>query len=207
MRARVIVAAFIAAIGCVGFAGSANAQMLAVKAGMNISNMTQDATFSPDDKLVASTGFMVGAEIRRALNRVFQLQIEGLFTQKGNSLKNDPGDLNNTIVINYIEVPVLARFGVMQWGENAVSIHGGPTFALSAGTKETNNDHRVARPLKLKTFDMGIAISGQVELKKLIIGARYTVGLSNIFADDPDVFGFSKMKNQALTVFAGYGLR
>lgn len=206
MRA-VIVVAFTAAIGCVGFAGSANAQMLAVKAGMNVSNMTQDATFKPDDELVASPGFMVGAQIRRALNRVFQLQIEGLFTQKGNSLKNEAGDLNNTIVINYIEVPVLARVGVMQWGENAVSIHGGPTFALNAVTQETNNDHRVARPLKLKKFDMGMAIGGQVELKKLIIGARYTVGLSNIFADDPAVFSLSEMKNRTWTFFAGYGLR
>ena len=207
MRARVIVAAFIAAIGCVGFAGSANAQMLAVKAGMNSSNITQDATFRPDDELVASPGLMVGAQIRRALNRAFQLQIEGLFTQKGNSFRNEADDLDDTIVINYIEVPVLARFGVMQWGENAVSIHGGPTFAFNAGTEEKNNGHAVARLLKLKKFDMGIAIGGQVELKKLIIGARYTLGLSNIFGDDPDVFGFSRMKNKALTIFAGYGLR
>ena len=78
---------------------------------------------------------------------------------------------------------------------------------MNAGTEEKNNGHAVARLLKLKTFDMGIAIGGQVELKKLIIGARYTVGLSNIFADDPDDFGFFKMKNKALTVFAGYGLR
>jgi hypothetical protein len=207
MRARVIVAAFIAAIGCPGFAGSAHAQRLAVKVGVNGSNMAQDATFKPDDELLASSGFMVGAQIRRALNRVCQLQIEGLFTQKGNTFRNDADDLDDTIVINYIEVPVLARFGVMQWGEHAVSIHGGPTFAVNAGTEETNNGHAVARLLKLKTFDMGVAIGGQVELKKLIVGARYTVGLSNIFADDPDDFGFSRLKNKALTVFAGYGLR
>ena len=59
----------------------------------------------------------------------------------------------------------------------------------------------------MKTFDVGIAIGGQVELKKLIIGARYTVGLSNIFDDDPATFGFSKMRNNAFTLFAGYGLR
>jgi hypothetical protein len=61
--------------------------------------------------------------------------------------------------------------------------------------------------LKLKTFDMSLAAGVQVELKKLIVGARYTMGLSNIFADDPDAFGISEMKNKALTVFAGYGLR
>jgi hypothetical protein len=104
-------------------------------------------------------------------------------------------------------VPVLARVGVMQWGKNAVSIHSGPTFALTASTKETNNGPRVATPLKVKTFEMGVAIGGQIELKKVIIGARYTIGLSNIFADDPDVYGFSKMRNKALTLFAGYGLR
>lgn len=209
MRARVMVAAFIAAIGCVGFARSANAQRLAVKAGVNSSNMTQDATFKPDDELVASSGFMVGAQIRRAVNRVLQLQIEGLFTQKGNLLINEADDLDDKIVINYIEVPVLARFGVMQWGENAVSIHGGPTVAFSAGTQETDSDLGlgVPTPLKLKKFDVGMAIGVQAELKKLIIGVRYTIGLSNIFADNPAVFGFSEMKNKALTVFAGYGLR
>ena len=207
MRARVIVAAFIAAIGCVGFGGPADAQTLAVTVGRSTSGMTQNATFKPDDVLGDSDGSMVGAQIRRAVNRVFQLQIEGLFTQKGNVLRNDADDLNNRIVVNYIEVPVLARFGVMQRGQNAVSIHGGPTFAFNAGTRETNNDHGVARPLKLKTFDMGIAIGGQFERKKLIIGARFTVGFSNIFADDPDLFGFSKMKNIVFTLFAGRRLR
>ena len=207
MRARLIVAAFIAAIECVGFAEAANAQMLAIKAGVNSTNITQDAKFRPDDELVAGSGLMVGAQIRRVSNRVLQLQIEGLFTQKGNTFRNEGDDLDDTIVINYIEVPVLARFGLMQWGENAVSIHGGPALAFNAGTEEKNNGHAVARLLKLKTFDMGLAIGGQVELKKLIIGARYTLGLSNIFGDDPAVFGFSRMKNKAFTVFAGYGLR
>ena len=78
MRARVIVAAFIAAIGCVGFAGPADAQTLAVTVGTNTSGMTQNATFKPDDVLNDGDGFMVGAQIRRAVNRVFQLQIEGL---------------------------------------------------------------------------------------------------------------------------------
>jgi len=213
-----IVAACIVAIACAGFAGPANAQTLAVKAGMNVSNMTQDATFKPDDELVPSGGFMVGVQIRRAVNRVFQLQIEGLFTQKGNSLRNDTEayHLDDMIVINYIEVPVLARFRVTQWGGNAVSVHAGPTFSFNAGTQETNNGREVKTgvrldqrlpALKLKTFDTGVAIGGQVELKKLFIGARYTAGLSNIFADDAAVFGFSEMKNRVFTVFAGYGLR
>ena len=76
MRARVIVAAFVAAIGCVGFAGPADAQTLAVTVGINTSGMTQNATFKPDDVLNDGDGFMVGAQIRRAVNRVFQLQIE-----------------------------------------------------------------------------------------------------------------------------------
>jgi len=207
MRARVIVAALLAAIGVVGAAGPANAQTFAVKVGANGSNITQDRTFKPDDELVASSGFMVGLQTWRAVHRLLQLQVEGLFTQKGNSLKNDADDLDNTIVVNYLEMPVLARVSVIRWGGNAVSLHGGPTFAVRAGTRETNNGHGVEHPVKLKTFDMGIAIGGQVELKKLLIGARYTIGLSNMFADDPNVFGFSTMKNRALTVFAGYGFR
>jgi len=203
MRARALIAAFIVAIGC---AVQANAQVLAVKTGINISNITQDATFLPDDELVAKTGLMVGAQMRRSLNRVVQLQIEGLFTQKGNSFENASGDLHDVLVINYFEAPVLARV-LMKWGENAVSIHAGPAFALKAGTRETNNDHGVPRQLKVKTFDLGVAIGGQLELKKFFIGARYTIGLSNIFDDDPALFGFSEMKNRTFTVFAGYRLR
>ena len=207
MRARVIAAAFSTAIGCVGIANSANAQGLAVKVGPNISNITQDTRFKPDDELIAISGSMVGVQIRRAVNRVLELQVEGLFTQKGNTFRNEADDLDDTIVINYIEVPVLARVGVMRRGTKTLSIHGGPTFALNAGTEEKNNGHAVARLLNLKTFDMGMAIGGQFELKKFILGARYTLGLSNIFADDAAVFGFSTMKNRAFTIFAGYGLR
>ena len=60
MRARVIVAAFIAAIGCAGFAGPANAQTLGVKAGLNVSSLTQDATFKPDDEAVEGGGLCLG---------------------------------------------------------------------------------------------------------------------------------------------------
>jgi Outer membrane protein beta-barrel domain len=209
MRARVSVAAFIAAIGCVGIAGPANAQMLAVKAGVSVSNITQNATFKPDDELFEGGGFMMGVQIRRAVNRVLQVQIEGLLTQKGNAIRNGhkAPDLDDEIVINYVEVPVLARVGVFQWGRTTISIHGGPTFAFIASSTETNNGHSVFSPLKLKTFDMGLAIGSQVELKRLIFGGRYTMGLSNIFADDPAVFSFSEMKNRALTFFAGYRLR
>ena len=206
MRAQVIAASFIAVI-CAGFAGSANAQTLAVKVGVNDSNMSQDVMFLPDDELAPGSGFMAGLQMRRVVNRVFELQIEALFTQKGNALRNDAADLHNTIVITYFEVPVLARVGVMKRGRSALSLHGGPAFALNAGTKETNNDHLVERPLRLKAFDMGIALGGQVEWRRLIIGARYTWGLSNIFADDPALFGFSSLRNRVLTISAGYELR
>jgi hypothetical protein len=150
---------------------------------------------------------MLGLQLRRAVHRVVHLQFEALLVQKGNALKNDPGDLHNVIVINYVEVPVLARLDVKRWGRNAVSIHAGPAFAVIAGSRETNNSHHVERPVKLKPFDIGIAFGGQLEVWKIIAGARYTMGLSNVFADDPELFGFSRMKNTAVTVFAGYAVR
>jgi hypothetical protein len=191
----------------VGFAGSANAQALAVKAGMNITDLSQDATISPGDRSNSSAGLMVGAQIRHALNKVLELQLEGLFTQKGNGLINKADNVEDRITINYIEVPLLARVNVLQSGENTLSIHGGPAFAFSTGGEEKNNGRTVVAPLKLKTFDMGLAIGAQVEQNKFLLGVRYTMGLSNIFADDAALYGFSVMKNRALTLFAGYGFR
>jgi hypothetical protein len=195
------------AVGCAGFARSANAQTLTVKAGVNAANIAQDATFKADDERVAGGGLMVGMQMKRALTRAFQLQIEGLFTQKGNTLRNEGDGMEDTIVISYVEVPALACFGVKRWGRKAVSIHGGPTFAIRTRTVETNNGWDVTTPVKLKRFEMGVAIGGQIELNKIVVGARYTMGVSNIFADDPADFGFSRMKNKVITIFLGYGFR
>jgi len=174
---------------------------------MNITDLSQDAKISADDRSNSSAGLMVGAQIRRALTRMLELQLEGLFTQKGNGLINKADNVEDRITINYIEVPLLARVNVLQSGENTLSIHGGPAFAFRTGSEEKNNGRKVGAPLKLKTFDMGLAIGAQVEQNKFLLGVRYTMGLSNIFADDAALYGVSVMKNRAVTLFAGYGFR
>lgn len=191
-----------------GVATTAFAQSeIAVKAGINFSNLSQDSKFSPDDKLIGSKGLVAGIMFTRPMSEMVGLQIEGLFSQKGNVLRNEAANIEDKVTLNYLEIPVLARFDLSSSGTTKISVHAGPAFAFKIGSKETNNGEAVANPMKTKSMDIGLAIGGQVAMNKLIVGARYTLGLTNIFDDIPDDFGFTTLKNKVFTVFAGFRIK
>ena len=199
---------------------------LGLKAGVNIANVT-----TPEISIVnipaiqANKSFTVGAVAEFGIANGFAIQTEANYTKKGFIINQGiPLELANiplpvgvkvTTDLNYIEVPVLAKYN---FGNGKVGgyVTAGPTmsYASSGRFRTAANfiiDFNVIDrkfdfdDLNISKFDIGASIGagGTVNLggMKLFVDARYTHGfnkLDNIPVIDLD------FKNKSFAVTTGF---
>lgn len=165
-----------------------------IKGGINSASLSSDA----DEDIDRLTGGVFGGFIGRDINKNFGWQLEGLFSMRG--AKADGGDAK--IKLNYIDVPVLARFG-------ATSTNGVKAFAFT-GPQASFNIKAEAEFLgetadledEIEKFDLGWTVGAGVDVKRITIDARYTHGLMNIAKDDEET-----TKNRTFSVMVGIRLK
>lgn len=131
-------------------------------------------------------------------------QAEGLYAAKGTKVTVDT--ITTTAEIDYLEVPVLARVKAVVGGWRFYAA-GGPStaFRLRARTRSSFGGSTVEMDIssQVEPIDFGVAIGGGVERGRLVIDARYTLGLSDIDKDKTDA---TTTRNRALAVTVGYRL-
>ena len=156
---------------------------LGIKAGANFSN------FSGDVDADGITSFHAGAVLELNFIPMISIQAEGLFSSQGATYKNTALDIAKDINLDYISVPVMAKFYLLP---DRLSLMAGPQFSFLVNDAEEAFD--------TKSFDL--AASGGVELKiiaGLFAQARYNVGLNNVSdSDDIDI------KNNVFQLSVGY---
>jgi len=191
-----------------GLGAPAAGQTIAVKAGLTSSNITESPSI-PGDNLQPNAAVMAGVAFASPARGRLALQIEGLFNQKGNHLVNDQAGIDSKLTIEYLEIPVLARFDVASAPAASLRVHTGPAFGFKLHRKETGFGNPLPEEdqIKIKGADVGIAFGAEVEHKRLTAGARYTLGLSNIFDDDPVLYGVDKLTNRVFAVYGGWLLK
>ena len=208
MRTRLVIASLAAAVCLAGAVPAAAQDMpLGVKIGVNV------ATFSFDEddfglEGSSKTGLMAGAFIRRQISEGFGLQIEGLITQKGAKLDDTFFDDEFDITINYLEIPVLARYEMpFGTGDTSFHVYGGPAFALKISDHQELDGDEIEEDFEqdLKGADVGLAIGAGVDFNMWVVDVRYTFGLMNI-NDDPGADDFP-VRNRVFTVGVGYRFR
>jgi hypothetical protein len=152
---------------------------------------------------------MAGVSFTSPTRARLALHIEGLFTQKGNRLVNDEAGIDSKLTVDYLEIPVLVRFDVASAPPAGLRVHAGPTFGFKLHRKETGFDTPLPEvdQINIKRADMGIAFGAEIEHKRLTAGARYTLGLANIFDDDTVLYGVDKLTNRVFAVYAGWVLK
>ncbi len=130
------------------------------------------------------------------------LQPEVLVTSKGAALDED--GLDARLVLDYLEVPVLARVSRRVSGATVYAA-AGPTVAwlLRAKTRTAFSGSTEEIDLKddVEPFDVGVAMGGGVEIGAFVIDGRYTLGLRDIDADRSDAI---TIRNRAISVTAGF---
>ena len=196
---------------------------LGLKAGVNIANVTiPEVSLVNIPNVQANKSFTVGAVAEFGIANGFAIQTEANYTKKGFIINEGiPLELANiplpvgvkvTTDLNYIEVPVLAKYN---FGNGKVGgyVTAGPTmsYAASGRFRTAANfiiDFNVVDQkfdfddFNISKFDLGASIGagGTVNLgtTKLFVDARYTHGfnkLDNIPVIDLDF----RNKNFAIT--------
>ncbi|PTX21294.1 outer membrane protein with beta-barrel domain [Pontibacter mucosus] len=97
-------------LGLALMAGTASAQSVGIKAGLNYGSLTGDDAKNHDYR----PGYTVGLTARYGLNELIGVQTEALFTSKGakHSYSTNGTDIENRLRLNYLDIPVLLHLQV-----------------------------------------------------------------------------------------------
>jgi len=177
----------------------AQGQHFGVKGGVSIATQQTD-TNGDGTSFDSRVGAIAGGWYTLPLASWLDVQVEGLYTAKGARL--DFRGIKSTFVLDYLEVPALAR---VRFGSGHVRYYaaGGPStaFRLRAKTRTpfAGSVEETDVADQVEQIDFGIAAGGGVEIGRLIVDGRYTYGLTDIDKD-----ASSTTKNRAIAVTAGF---
>ncbi len=192
------------------FSASVAAQGLTgkgLKAGLNIANLRGDDMEDWDSKM----GFSAGGFITYSINDMFAIQPEVLFTMKGAKYEKElyGETLKQTISLNYLEIPVLAKLSMPTQGSVKPNLFVGPSLAILLSAKVEWEYGVESDELDMKddtkSIDLGLVFGGGVDFDlgpdkgKLSAEARYTLGLATV--DDGEEVD---MKNSVISLMVGY---
>ena len=174
---------------------------MGVRGGVNFSttNTTGEGEMSPDWLLRAVAG---GFVTWRALSWL-DVQPEGLYSMKG--AKVGESGISAKLLLDYIEVPVLARFSRGSSGGRSWYVAGGPSlgYLLRARTRADfgSATEEIDVIDDVERFDFGVAAGGGFEFGRLVIDGRYVHGLSDLDKDKSDDV---KVMNRTVSLTAGW---
>ena len=176
------------------------------KAGINIS------TLSNKDNAKVKVGFTAGAEAEYQLTKQLSLSAGALFSMQGaksttvfrevdNTTKEiREVDIKNTMEFDYINVPILANYYIIEG--LAVKLGIQPGFNIVAKRKRTDGVDKVSENLKnlgvdVRKVDFSIPIGVSYEFNDFVVDARFNLGLT-------EVADLVKSKNRVFQITFGY---
>lgn len=152
-----------------------------VKAGVNLSNMSNDMTFDPAFSM--GTGFQLGALVnfhwgQRTASSLpgtglLGLQPELLFSNQ--VIKSDGGDIK----LNYIKVPVMLKV----YPSARLSVEVGPelSYLISSSPEFVKVDGAAVKVGDCKGFNFCAGFGAAYEFNfGLMVGARYSMGFTDL---------------------------
>jgi hypothetical protein len=193
--------AFLALALTLGVASAAQAQSVhfGLKAGASLTNVTKSG-----DDAANKFGFNGGVLANFAVNDMFSIQPEVLYSNKGFKAKN--GSNNERLALNYIDVPVLAKIAT---GATGLFFELGPQvgFRTSAAYKDSDNSISFNDAIKSVDFGYAAGLGFQTE-SGAMIGLRYNGGFTNVAKDNGSFAGLpttgGEGKNSAFQLYLGY---
>jgi hypothetical protein len=187
-----------------GILSSANAQSpvsFGIKGGMNISNFT-----GQDYDSDARSGLAVGAALDFSLPVLpFGIETGVYYSQKG--AKSSEDGLTGTLKVDYIEVPLMAKFRLGPPGPITPHLVLGPYagFNINSEAELSGDGGSISGDLSDDTNSTefggvaGVGIDFNLGLTKLNAQLRYSYGFTSVFEGDFD----DGEKNAALSILVG----
>lgn len=164
------------------------------KAGINLANVGGDI-----EENKGIIGFHVGGVAEISFSEKFSIQPELLFSAQGTKFEEGDGKL--TMKLNYINIPVMAKYYVA----DGFSLEAGPQIGIlaSAKAKYEIGGESESEDIKdnFESLDLGLNFGLGYKLDSgLNFAARYNLGLSNLAKDSGD----EKINNGVFQLSVGY---
>lgn len=130
-----------------------------------------------NDLVDSRVGFNGGAFLTYSINRRFAVQPELLYVSKGAG--KSALFFSVTWSIDYLEVPVLAKFDLKPNGPLHPNLLAGPALGILLSSKFHifGDSYDVADGLK--STDLGFVFGGELDYRHITLDVRYTLGLVN----------------------------
>ncbi len=185
-----------------------------VKLGMNISDFRGDDGIEGWGELLDwKAGFCGGVFMSYAVNDRFSVQPELLYSMKG--MKVGLWAFSATWSLDYIEIPVLARFSLPFWSKRKPFVCAGPAIGFNVRSNvdvALYNEELGSIDLDefTNTVDFSLVISAGIDFNiaghEIILEGRYVPGLSNVYTDEfADVSDVSiEQFNDTISILLGY---
>ena len=157
-----------------GFSLSESTVYYGIRLGMNVSTLTGDIDMG--SKVGLNVAPIIGLRVSDTTPVFLEsgLYFSGLGAKKGKS----------SIALNYLEIPVLIKYGIQASDDIAVLPFVGPTFryGLFGGKWKTEGAGKVNSfgGDRFKRADMGIKLGCGAEYNKLYLELGYEFGIINI---------------------------
>ena len=168
----------------VGLALPAAAQTtFGVRAGLNVADVSN--TFEDVDDFGVDAqprlGFVGGVFAEVPLSPSFAVRPEVLYSQKGARAEFNDSDGDLTLKIDYLEIPVLARFGVPVSPTLGLGLLVGPAVAFKLNESIDGFDDRDEDVVD--AVDYGVVAGAEVGSGQFFVDLRYTFGLASVAAE------------------------
>jgi len=210
---------FTAIILSTGLASPVLAQNLTagVKGGIGFADLGGDFEDLIETSTDLKTGFSVGGFLGFDLHRLFRLQGEVQYVQKG--AKATEGDSELKFKVDYIEVLVPLTLMIPVEGTVAPRLYVGPSLAFEMDCKVKGqsggasvefacDSEEVGAPTN--TTDYGILFGGGIDIAvgsgAVTLDVLYNLGLGDIAKEDPTDPKI-KVTNRNIQILVGYGFR
>lgn len=201
-----ILAIAIAFLG-INAASAQESPLFGVKGGINFSNFSGDGINSYNDP-DGRTSFNLGLLAEIPLSERFSIQPEVLYSGQGYDIadRNDADDIEYQL--DYINVPVLAKFYVVE----GLSLEAGPQVGFLVNTEidydpsGTNDNNSISLDDdQFNKVDLSVALGASYKFRGgFFVNARYNAGLSDIYDDSANTY-FAKADAKHSVFQAGIG--
>lgn len=171
--------------------GFANAQKtrFGVKGGLNI------ATIGGANEANSLIGFQLGGFAEINVWKKLYIQPELLFSAQGAKFDRYNGVPDRTVNLNYINIPVLAKYYITK----QFSVEAGPQLGLLVSSKNIRDE---------KSVDAGFNLgAGYNFTDNFSVGIRYTIGVSSVYDNNDYYNGYyynDSYTNNVLALTAAY---
>jgi opacity protein-like surface antigen len=181
-------------LGTMAFAQSTAGPRFGIKAGGNLSDLTNL------DREKSKIGFYAGVFMNAPISSDFSIQPEVVYSQQGSKYKDNVLGLDKTN-LGYINVPVMVQYNATP----EFYLEAGPEFGFLVDAKDKYNINGNTRSVDVKdnlnTFNFGMGLgAGYRFTPNISINARYTAGFTNIVKNN----GGDSVKNNNFQLGLGY---